>query len=64
MKTTLSLQNIIVVGFLFLMTYSLAMGIKKGNALGITLALASMAAFGICIHLVKKLQSGEDPEQY
>jgi hypothetical protein len=58
------LRTAIIIGILFLITYSLANGIKNGNALGTTLALGSMVALGFCIHFARKLaQAPEEEEQ-
>ena len=58
------LRTAIIIGILFLITYSMANGIKNGNALGIILASGSMAALGFCIHFARKLaQAPEEEEQ-
>jgi len=54
MKTNPVIRTVIISAILFLITYALADGIKYGNTLGIVLALGSMFALGVCIHLAKK----------
>jgi hypothetical protein len=48
-------RTLIILAGLFLITYSLAQGIKNGNLLGTILASGSMCALAVCIHLDKKL---------
>ena len=58
------LQPVIIITTLFLITLELAEGIKNGNLLGTLLALGSMVALGVCIHLARKLfQPDEEEEQ-
>lgn len=58
------LRTVIIITTLFLITFALAEGIKNGNLLGTLLALCSMVALGVCIHLARKLvQTDEEEEQ-
>lgn len=58
------LRTVIIITTLFLITFALAEGIKNGNLLGTLLALGSMVALGVCIHLARKLvQPDEEEEQ-
>ena len=64
MRTNPFLRTVIILVILFLITNALANGIKYGNALGTILALVSMFALGVCIHLARQLtQVSEEEEQ-
>lgn len=49
------LQTLITITTLFLITFALAEGIKNSNLLGTMLAVGSMTALGVCIHLARKV---------
>lgn len=64
MKLSRTLRTIIMAVILILMIYALFEGIKNGNSLGMVLAIGSMFAFGVCIHLARKLvQLSEEEDQ-
>ncbi len=63
MNLHFTLRNIIVVCVLFMITYALAEGIRNSNVLGIVLALGSMVALFVCVHLFGKLVQTQRPDE-
>ena len=57
------IRIVLILTALFLITYSLADGINNGNALAISLALASLVALGVCIHLFTRLLQTREEEE-
>ncbi len=62
MKKNPTIRTLIIIGLVFLITYALADGIRKGSTIGIILALVSMLALFISIRLLKKLSQINETE--
>lgn len=63
MKKNPTIRTLIIIGLVFLITYALADGIRKGSPIGIILALVSMLALFISVRLLKKLSQINEPEE-
>ena len=65
MPNTKLLQTLVILTVIALNSYAIAEGVVYKSYLGILLALASLAALGYCIHLIKKLKEldAEEEEQ-
>ncbi len=59
------LQTLAILTIIALNSYAIAEGVIYQSYLGILLAIASLAALGYCIHLIKKLKQldAEEEEQ-
>ena len=66
MRINTTLKNLLVLGILSVIIYSVISGIRNGNVWGIAMALCSMVALFGCMHLSGKLTQlkEEEEEQY
>ncbi len=63
MKIYAFAKTAVILCVLFMITYALADGIRYGSVLGSLLALCSMAALGVVIHLSRKLAKLNSEEE-